>query len=245
MIYLVVARQLYIMITMFGKKTILIFILLNTITRSVEAATITGTIWARGPKPALRPIATSADAHCRGEVYPEVYIIGEHGELANVLVHLKSGVPNKKYPPPSKPIVLNQVGCRYVPHVFAGMIGQQVVFMTSDPTLHTVDFHAKKNPKFAVSMPQHYRGGAKTFDQEEFMIPIMCSVHPWMLAFGNILRHPFFFVSEPNGRYLIRDVPVGTYTIEAWHEKLGRITKDVEIQHTDEFQTIDFTYILK
>lgn len=161
------------------------------------------------------------------------------------MVFIKSGLPDKEFSIPDKPVVLNQIGCRFKPHVFAAMVGQQVIFMTSDPTLHTVDFHAKKNKKFAVSMPKHYRGGAKVFDKEEFMIPIMCSVHPWMLAFGNILRHPYFFVSEPNGRYLIENLPAGDYVLEARHEKLGTLTRKVSVTNAQEFKTVDFTFFVK
>ncbi len=210
-----------------------------------EAANITGTIWAKGPRPIIKRIATSRDPACSGDVFPEVFVIGDAGELANVLVHVKEGVPNKVYPPPKQPVVVNQVGCRYTPHVFAAMVGQPVVFMTSDPTLHTVDVHARINPKFAVTMPHHYRGGAKIFEKEELMIPVMCSVHPWMLAFGNILSHPYFFVSEPNGRYLIRDLPVGEYTLEAWHEKLGRQSRRVTINDPREFLTVNFTFLMR
>lgn len=206
------------------------------------AANITGTIKFQGVQPKFRALATSADPACPGSVYPEVLVLGSNNELANVLVYISKGVPPGKYYPPDKPVVLNQVGCRFDPHVFAAMVGQQVVFLTSDQTLHTVDFHGKKNRKFAVEMPKWYKGGTKVFNKEEFMVPIMCSVHPWMLAFANILSHPYFFVSEKNGRFLIRELPPGEYTIEAWHEKLGRQQKTITIQTNDQLKVIDFNF---
>ena len=74
------------------------------------------------------------------------------------------------------------------------------------------------------------------------MFPLMCSLHPWMLAFGNILPHPYFFVTEGRGRYLINDLPPGTYELEAWHEKLGKKSQTIIITPDQQFATVDFEY---
>ena len=56
------------------------------------------------------------------------------------------------------------------------------------------------------------------------MVPVKCNVHAWMNAYVGVLEHPFFAVTDANGRFSIPQLPPGTYTIETWHERLGTQT---------------------
>ena len=68
----------------------------------------------------------------------------------------------------------------------------------------------------------------RTFEKPE-IVPFKCDVHPWMRAWVAVVPHPFFAVTSPDGRYEIRGLPAGTYTVEAWHEKLPAQTFTVTV----------------
>ena len=53
------------------------------------------------------------------------------------------------------------------------------------------------------------------------------TIHPWMKAYLGVFEHPYFALSGADGRFTLKDLPPGEYTIEAWHERFG--TKSVEI----------------
>ena len=58
------------------------------------------------------------------------------------------------------------------------------------------------------------------------MVPFKCDVHGWMNAYVGVLDHPYFAITGKDGKFELKTLPPGTYTIEAWHEKLG--THDAE-----------------
>jgi hypothetical protein len=73
------------------------------------------------------------------------------------------------------------------------------------------------------------------------MVPFKCDVHPWMSAYAGVLDHPFFSVSNDKGEFEIKNLPPGTYTIEAWHEKFGTLTQTVTVK-PGETKQIEFTF---
>ena len=80
----------------------------------------------------------------------------------------------------------------------------------------------------------------KKFNTPEIMVRIKCDVHPWMGARIGVVDHPFYAVTAEDGSYEIKGLPVGTYTIEVWHEKLPAKTATVTVKG-DETVTSDFT----
>jgi len=73
------------------------------------------------------------------------------------------------------------------------------------------------------------------------MIPVKCNVHPWMRAYIGVVHHPFFAVTGDDGMFTIKDLPAGTYTLEAWHETYGTMDQQITVGANDS-KTIDFTY---
>ena len=158
-----------------------------------------------------------------------------------VFVYLKKGVKDK-FDPPEKPVVLNQTGCMYTPHVFGMIAKQGMDIVNSDPVNHNVHSLAKKNNQFnfaqpTINMTKALRG-KNTFTKTEVMVKIKCDVHSWMSAYVGVLTHPFFDVSkshadtkvkEERGTFEIKDVPAGEYVVAAWHEKFGVVTETVTI----------------
>jgi hypothetical protein len=124
---------------------------------------------------------------------------------------------------------IDQVSCRYHPHVFGVRVGQPVEFVNSDPTLHNIHALPKANSEFNNGQPIQGMKMSHTFTAKEVMVPFKCDVHGWMSAYVGVLDHPYFGTTAPDGKVVIGNLPPGTYTIEAWHELLGTKTQQVTI----------------
>jgi hypothetical protein len=80
-----------------------------------------------------------------------------------------------------------------------------------------------------MAMPRKDQRETKIFNKPEIFLQTKCSVHPWMTAYVAVMDHPFYDISDAKGDFEIKDLPVGTYTIEAWHETLGTQTQEIKI----------------
>jgi len=124
------------------------------------------------------------------------------------------------------------------------MVGQKLEIDNSDPVLHNIKAVPTHNRGFNVSQPGAGMKTTRTFSTEEVMVPLQCNVHSWMHAYVGVLSHPYFAVSGEDGTFTIDGLPPGTYTVEAWHEKLGTKTATVTVG-TGETKTADFTFAPK
>ncbi len=208
------------------------------------AGTIQGTIHYAGtpPKPIL--IDMSQDPACNlGPPNSTEGVVANKGGFANVFVYVKGGLEGKTYAPPSQPIMMDQKGCRYVPHVIGVMAGQPVSFTNSDPTAHNIDIAptVAGNPPVNFSQAPGPGSDQRTFPKPELMMPVRCAMHPWMQGFINVAANPFYAVSDATGHYVIRGVPPGTYTLAADQETMGEKTVTVTVG-PKQTVTQDFTY---
>jgi len=197
------------------------------------SATISGSVRYEGEVPPARPVKMDADPGCakKHESPPtsEMLVLGDDNVMGNVFVRVKSGLPGGSYPAPADAAVIDQEGCRYVPHVLGVMKGQTVKILNSDGLLHNVHALPKVNKTFNMAMPGTRTEAEVTFDQEEDMFKIKCDVHPWMGAYVQVMAHPFFDVTADDGRFEITGLPAGSYEIEVWHERLGTQTERAEL----------------
>jgi hypothetical protein len=199
-----------------------------------DAGSIKGKISYEGaiPKPIIAQ--AGADAHCKKE-HPKGIetqkVKVKDGGLADVFVQIKeSTLPkDKKWETPKEPVVLDQKGCEYRPHVFGVMAGQGLLVRNSDPTQHNIHSFSKNAP---FNFSQSQKGMEKKIDltkTENFVIK--CDVHNWMNAHAFVMSHPFFATSAEDGAFEIKNVPPGTYDVELWHESLGtRSVKGVKVE---------------
>jgi plastocyanin len=201
----------------------------------------------KGPPPKLKAISMDADAVCAGKhaagpVYPETVIIKADGSLKNVFVYVSKGLEGKTFSTPAAPVVLDQDGCMYKPHVFGIMPGQQLKVINSDPTTHNVHALAETNEEFNVGQRAGQPPVIKTFPKPEVTVPIICNQHPWMKAVAHVVSNPYFAVSDADGAFDIKGLPPGNYTITAIHEKYGSSTQNVTVAAGKPVAPLTFTF---
>lgn len=209
-------------------------------------ATVTGHVTLAGAAPAMGTIRMDADNYCKSAHTSAVTaedVVANNGNLQWVMVFVKSGLPaGNTYAVPTDPVMLDQQGCMYSPHVFGVRTGQKVKIVNSDATLHNIHPLPVVNTPFNIGMPLKGMSQEKTFDKAELPpFHIKCDVHKWMSAYCAVFDHPFFAVTDKDGNFKISGLPAGTYTIEAWQEKLGTQDQSVTVTGTDS-KTADFSF---
>jgi plastocyanin len=209
-----------------------------------DAATLGGTIKFEGAAAKMAAIQMGADPYCQSQ-HPtpqmdEEVVVGPAGELANVIVFVKDVAGN--YPAPSTPSVLDQKGCHYVPHVSAVQVGQPVQIKNSDATLHNVHAMPEVNSQFNEGQPVQGMVSTKKFDKAEIKpFRIKCDVHGWMKSYMVVLPHPYHAVTAMNGTFSIGNLPPGSYTLVAWHEKYGQQEQQITVTAKEQKQ-VSFTF---
>lgn len=209
-----------------------------------DAATVAGLVKFEGAPAKMAPLQMGADPYCQSQhqtpAIDEEVTVGPGGELANVIVFVKNAPGN--YPPPPTPALLDQKGCKYIPHVSAVQVGQAVQIKNSDATLHNVHAMPAVNKQFNEGQPVQGMVSTKKFDKVEMQpFRIKCDVHGWMKSYMAVLPHPFHSVSQMNGTFSIANLPPGSYTLVAWHEKYGSQEQQVTVGPKEQKQ-VTFTF---
>ena len=120
-------------------------------------------------------------------------------------------------------------------------VGQPLEIVNSDPTLHNIHALPKANAEFNNGQPIQGMKMTHTFTAKEVMVPFKCDVHGWMNAYVGVLDHPYFATTDKDGKFELKTLPPGTYTIEAWHERLGAMEQKVTLGPKDS-KEVNFTF---
>jgi plastocyanin len=203
-------------------------------------ATINGTVKFDGTAPKASKIDMSQDPGCKGANEAENVVVSG-GDLANVFVYVKEGLGNRTFDTPKDPVVLEQKGCRYHPHVLGVMTGQTVDIKNDDPTTHNIHPTPKDNREWNESQPPSSADIQKNFAREEIMLPVKCNQHPWMKMYVNVVKSPFFAITDKSGKYEIKGLPPGDYTLAFVHEKLGEQDQKITVAPKDT-KTVDQSF---
>jgi len=208
-------------------------LLIGGVCGAAQAGTVEGTVAFDGPPPPSNDIVFGAERQCavmHGDNPPKIenIVVNPNGTLRDVLVRISDEVSGD-YPVPEEPILIDQVGCLFIPHVAAVRAGQPVTFRNSDAVLHNIRAQAKEQRGFNIAQPVKEMTTTKTFSTQELNIPLKCDVHFWMTAYLHVLNQPFFEVTGTDGSFTIDELPPGDYTLEAVHPELGTQTRAVTV----------------
>src|SRR3989475_1525947 len=174
--------------------------------------------------PVVEKLKVNKDTEkCGTETAIEKVVVGSNKGLANAVV----SAPNTKGAKPVKGMV-DQHGCKFVPHVTL-MTPGELELKNSDDILHNIHTYSTANPAINKAQPKFKKVMAEKFEKPE-IIKLTCDVHSWMLGWVAVMPNPFFGVTGADGTTKIENVPAGKYTVEVWHETLGKQTKEVEVK---------------
>ena len=202
-----------------------------------DGGTIRGSVKIDGKVPKLPPLQITKYKEICRDVPNESLLVGPGQGVRYAVVTLE-GITRGKAVEKEAVHEMDNLGCRFVPHVLASSVGQFVVFKNSDPILHTVHaLFTSGQPQFNIGL---YPGKVS---RKPLVTPgvvkIVCEVHPWMSAYIVVTDHPYYSVTDVYGEYLINEIPAGSYRLKVWHETLGVQEKTVEVKAGGS-QNVDF-----
>ncbi|HWO42926.1 MAG TPA: carboxypeptidase regulatory-like domain-containing protein [Candidatus Eisenbacteria bacterium] len=188
---------------------------------ALVAGSVSGQVVFDGPLPAAFPVKVSKDQdYCGETLVNDAYVIEPGGGLKNVVVFVETapvGEPN-----PQRENVLDNTGCRYVPRVLALRRGETLKVRNNDPKLHIPHAYLGERTIFTLSLP--FKGttiDASSRIRQAGIVKVVCDTHAWMLAYIHVFDHPYFAVTDEQGRFTITGLAPGVYTLRAWHEAAG------------------------
>jgi plastocyanin len=185
-----------------------------------------------GTMPPAARVNMNADPSC-AKLHPtgltaEDIVVGADGGLQNVVVFISEGLGDRTYDLPQQPVVIEQKGCVYQPHLVAVRTNQELDVVNNDALTHNLHPVPANNREWNKAQAPGTRVDM-TFAREEIAIPMKCNVHPWMRTYIAVFKHPYFAVTGKGGRFELNNLPPGNYTIQAWHEKLGTSTQKISV----------------
>jgi hypothetical protein len=197
-----------------------------------DGAGVSGSVKFTGTAPEPQKVKMDADPQCalhhKEAVMKEEVVVNPSGGLKWAFVYVKDGLASKPAAP-TEPVTLDQQGCMYSPHVLGIQVSQPLQITNSDQTLHNVNCKPTKSKPFNIAQPTKGMKSTKSFTAPEVAVKCACNVHPWMASYIGVVDHPYYAVTDDAGAFTIAGLPDGTYTLEAWHEKLGTATQQVTV----------------
>ncbi len=207
-----------------------------------NGGSIEGVVEYAGATVPTDPVLTlSSDTEYCGKSMPAKKYLIKNRKIQNVVVYIVGIKVGKALP--AEPILETNLKCEFVPHIAVGFKGKKIIMKSEDPVLHTFDVHASIGGKelYHVALPEKGSSATKTLAKAG-LLKLSCYVHPWQIAYVYIFNHPYAVITDEEGRFIIKDIPSGTYTVEAWHEELG--TKQIlEVKvESSKTKSIKFEY---
>ncbi len=193
-----------------------------------DGGSISGTVKFKGTAPAPKKLDISKDKEVCGKTpKTDPTLIVDNGNLVNAVITITDIQKGKKIE--VKKVTLDQNGCEYHPHVLAFPAGSSVEILNPDGILHNVHSYSKVNSPFNQAQPKFKKSLDVKIDKPE-VIEVKCDVHGWMHGWLVSTENPYFAVTDKSGSFKLTDVPPGSYTVEVWHEKLGKSTQKVTVK---------------
>jgi plastocyanin len=191
-----------------------------------SAGDVVGHVKFQGTPPALPPLTVNKDTQTCGKSVPDESVQVSNGALKNVVVTVKGPGAPKPAPLAAK-VVLDQKNCHYLPHVQAAPVGSTLEVVNSDPMLHNIHGYAGMTTTFNLAMPLKGQRIPRPLNKVGVQT-VKCDVHTFMIGYVAVVDAPYA-VTGADGAFAVKGLPAGTYTVTAWHEKLGERTAQVAV----------------
>jgi len=209
------------------------------------AGVIRGSIAFTGKRPARTPIDMSNEPACveahHGRAFDESVVVNPNRTLANVFVYIKSGLEGKTFETPATAVAIDQRGCWFHPRVMGIQVGQVLHVTNSDPVTHNIHPLAQINREWNHSQGAGDPQLTRKFLKPEVMVPVKCNIHSWMHAFIGVVEHPYFAVTNEQGKFELPNVPPGKYVVAVWHEKYGAQEQSISVAPSGTAE-VNFTF---
>jgi plastocyanin len=182
---------------------------------------IEGKVIFTGPKPPPLKITPTKDAEVCGAPRESAQIaVAPDGAVGNAVVFIQRVEQGKAWDKPESVPILTNSQCDFAPRVQAVQVGTEMDFSNADPVFHNLHAFLDKSTIYNVSLP---KGGRKIRRQlgESGMVRVDCDSHPWMRAWIFVAQSPYYALTGPDGHFVIKDLPPGSYTLKAWQEYTG------------------------
>ncbi len=200
--------------------------------RHAVAGTIKGTVVLKGTTPELKKVAVTIDQYvCGKEKNPEDLVLSPQGGIRSAVVWLDKppAAPNTEALPST--IAMDQKDCMFAPRVVMVPAGGKIDFLNSDRLLHNLHATPTANPPFNRTQPKG-RTITISFSHPE-VIRVTCDLHSWMRGWVVVAEHPFYAMTDGAGDFELRGLPPGRYTLKAWQERLGTISREIVVGDQD------------
>src|ERR1700722_11795086 len=222
-----------------------IFFFLRMTPAPPSGGAVSGKITYEGTPAKQKPIDMSKEPSCAKQyttpATTETVVTGPNNALENVVVYISQGAPDEAAP--SKAAVFTQKGCRYLPHVLAFQVNQELNVLNEDQTSHNIHPLPKTNREWNKSQPPGSPPIVDKYDKPE-MIAVKCNIHPWMHGTFAVLKNSHYAISGQDGGFTLPNLPPGKYTVTAFHESYGDQSQEVTISGS-ETKTVSFTFKAK
>jgi hypothetical protein len=194
-------------------------------------------VWGGADVPKLEPKVKKGDASVKdagvcaaNEIPNEEYVVDPATKgVANAFAYVSA--PTGANPDAEKAllgksptVVIDQKGCRFIPHAVALHKDQELVFKSSDPVGHNIRYNGFTIGGFNQMLAPNGKQGVKMASAEKNPVAVQCDIHPWMSGAFMVFDHPFFAVTKPDGSFEITGVPPGTQKVVVREDKGKYIT---------------------
>jgi hypothetical protein len=205
--------------------------------------TLRGRVELVGTPPPEKDI--SLDAGCAheingGKMKTRFFVVGPDNGLADVVVKVVSPIPKKHWIMPADPLVIAAFRCRFDPYVSAVQAGQHLVIQNRDPMMHNAHvITSLGDDRNYMVMPKSKPIELRLERAKD--VKVRCNLHPWEFAYITVVEHPYFAVTDAEGKFEIKGLPAGKYVVEAIHRKAGTNTvSNVEVGKNGGFAEFRF-----
>jgi hypothetical protein len=172
-----------------------------------------------------------------------VYVRDDENSLADVLVVVTDGLRWNRWMTPAQPVTVVEKNCQFEPYVTAVQLGQPLSFENLDGQLLDFSIHDDKGrvTHHATLLPKTGPFLVPMREASEFL-RIDSETHPWAVMYVSVIEHPFFSVTQRDGRFQIPNLPPGDYTITATHRKAGSLSQKVTVTERESPQ-LEFAFV--